>query len=114
MQRVLLVACAALAVVPAGRAWTWPVEGPVLRPFEIGKALPARLRAAKGLPVELHVDMATRSIPLDATLVKGSHGAPARDESQRGVILASQPGVLDSGTLVDTDVFGIVLRQFGI
>lgn len=65
-------------------------------------------------PVELHVDMATRSIPLDATLVKGSHGAPARDESQRGVLLASQVGVLDAGTLVDTDVFGIVLRQFGI
>jgi hypothetical protein len=65
-------------------------------------------------PVELHVDMATRSIPLDATLIQGSHGAPARDASQRGIILASQPGVLDSGTLVDTDVFGIVLRQFGI
>ena len=28
-------------------------------------------------PVELHFDLATKSIPLDATLVKGSHGAPA-------------------------------------
>ena len=26
-------------------------------------------------PVEMHLDMATKSIPLDATLVKGSHGA---------------------------------------
>ena len=38
-------------------------------------------------PVELHFDIATKSIPLDATLVKGSHGAPARDASQRGVLL---------------------------
>ncbi len=29
-------------------------------------------------PVELFFDPATRSIPLDATLVKGSHGAPGR------------------------------------
>ena len=28
-------------------------------------------------PVELFFDPATRSIPLDATLVRGSHGAPA-------------------------------------
>src|SRR6185295_9242954 len=65
-------------------------------------------------PVELHVDMATRSIPLDATLVKGSHGAPAHDDNQRGVILTSQSGVLKGDSLADTDVFEIVLRQFGI
>ena len=35
MRRLLLVAFAALAVVPAGRAWTWPVDGPVLRPFSL-------------------------------------------------------------------------------
>ncbi len=35
MRRLLLVAFAALAVVPAGRAWTWPVDGPVLRPFSV-------------------------------------------------------------------------------
>jgi hypothetical protein len=44
--------------------------------------------------VELHFDPATRSIPLDATLVRGSHGAPVRSDAQRGVILASQDGVL--------------------
>ncbi len=65
-------------------------------------------------PVELHVDMATRSTPLDATLIKGSHGAPARDESQCGVILSSQPGVLDHQVIADTDVCDLVLRQFGI
>ena len=42
-------------------------------------------------PVELHVDMATRSIPLDATLIRGSHGAPAVDPAQHTVLLASKP-----------------------
>ncbi len=65
-------------------------------------------------PVELHVDMATRSIPLNATLVRGSHGAPAKDEFQQGVLLASQAGVFEGPPVADTDVYEIVLRQFGI
>ncbi|HEV3136713.1 MAG TPA: nucleotide pyrophosphatase/phosphodiesterase family protein [Pirellulales bacterium] len=65
-------------------------------------------------PVEMHFDMATKSIPLDATLVKGSHGAPPRDESQRGVMIASQKGVLVGQSMADTDVCELVLRQFGI
>jgi hypothetical protein len=65
-------------------------------------------------PVELHVDMATRSIPLDASLVKGSHGAPAIADDQRGVILSSHSNVLKQSKLADTDVFDAVLRQFGI
>lgn len=65
-------------------------------------------------PVELFFDPATRGIPLDATLVKGSHGAPARESWQRGVILTSQPGTLEGPPMADTDVFELVLRQFGI
>lgn len=65
-------------------------------------------------PVELHVDLATRSIPLDASLVKGSHGAPPHRESQRGILLASQRGVLVGQSLADTDLYDLVLRQFGI
>lgn len=42
-------------------------------------------------PVELFFDMATKSVPLDATLVKGSHGAPAVSDEQRGVLLCSEP-----------------------
>ena len=45
-------------------------------------------------PVEMHFDFATKSIPLDATLVKGSHGAPAAEERQRGIMLSSQRGTL--------------------
>lgn len=65
-------------------------------------------------PVELHIDLATKSIPLDATLVRGSHGAPALDPSQRTVLVASQPGLLPSEVISDTDVFDVVMRQFGL
>ena len=65
-------------------------------------------------PVELFVDLPTRSIPLDATLVKGSHGAPPRDDAQRGVLVASQKGVLVGQALADTDVCELVLRQFAV
>jgi hypothetical protein len=65
-------------------------------------------------PVELFVDLPTRSIPLDATLVKGSHGAPAREDSQRGVLLASQKGVVVGQSMADTDVCELVLRQFAV
>lgn len=63
-------------------------------------------------PVELFFDPATRSIPLNATLVKGSHGAPVCTAAQRGVLLASRAGVLGSERCVDTDVAELVLRQF--
>lgn len=65
-------------------------------------------------PVELHFDMATRSIPLDANLVRGSHGAPAVTDAQRGVLLSSQRGTFPEAPTADTDVCDIVLKQFGI
>ena len=65
-------------------------------------------------PVELHFDPATKSIPLDATLVQGSHGAPATSDEQRGVLLASSPGVFVGKPTADIHVSDLVLRQFGI
>ena len=65
-------------------------------------------------PVELFFDPQTRSVPLDATLVRGSHGAPATDEGRHGVLLSSQRGVFLERPLADTDVADIVLRQFGV
>jgi hypothetical protein len=62
--------------------------------------------------VELFLDGRTKSIPLNAKLVRGSHGAPARDASQRGVLLTSEPGVFLGGQLADVDVADIVLKQF--
>jgi hypothetical protein len=65
-------------------------------------------------PVELHVDMATKSIPLDATLVRGSHGAAATGPDQQGVVLTSHAGMIGGETLRDVDVHDIVLRRFGV
>jgi hypothetical protein len=63
-------------------------------------------------PVELHFDMATKGIPLDATLIKGSHGAPVTSDDGRGVLLASQPEVLTTTTLADVDIAEVVLQQY--
>jgi hypothetical protein len=65
-------------------------------------------------PVELHFDFATKSIPLNASLVKGSHGAPGASESQRTILLSSQKGVFGESPIPDTDVADLVCRQFGI
>jgi len=65
-------------------------------------------------PVEMFWDHAAGGVPLDATLVKGSHGAPATDPSQRGVLLCSQRGVFVERPMADSDVADVVLRQFGI
>jgi predicted AlkP superfamily pyrophosphatase or phosphodiesterase len=56
-------------------------------------------------------------IPLDATLVRGSHGVPPMDPADGAMIATSEAGLLDgtSGTSVaPTDVFGLILRHLGI
>lgn len=66
-------------------------------------------------PVELFFDPATRSIPLNASLVKGSHGAPVQNESQRSVVLSSHAGFFGkeaTSTVADTEVFSKILRYF--
>ena len=55
-------------------------------------------------PVELHFDMATKSIPLDATLIKGSHGAPVSDDSQRGIIVSNCSTILEDRDWLDTEL----------
>jgi predicted AlkP superfamily pyrophosphatase or phosphodiesterase len=63
-------------------------------------------------PVELCFDLATKSIPLDATLIRGSHGAPVTTPEQQTVFLTSQGILAGRGALRDIDVCGIVLDQF--
>ncbi|HBO43164.1 MAG TPA: alkaline phosphatase family protein [Planctomycetaceae bacterium] len=65
-------------------------------------------------PVELFFDPATKSIPLDASLVRGSHGAPAHHPSQMTVLLCNRPGLFPGTIVRDTDVFDVVLRCFGM
>ena len=68
-------------------------------------------------PVELFFDPATKSIPLDAALVKGSHGAPATRSNQQGLFSSSHPGLLKksgfhNGALHDYNVCQLILDQF--
>jgi hypothetical protein len=65
-------------------------------------------------PVELHFDFTTKSIPLNASLIKGSHGAPATNDAQRGVLLSSQKGLFVERPHADTDICELALKQFGI
>ncbi len=64
-------------------------------------------------PVELYIEMPAKAIPLDATLVKGSHGYPADDVQRHGVLISSDASVLPSGAVRDVDVAAIVLTHFG-
>lgn len=62
-------------------------------------------------PVELFFDPATKSTPLNASLVKGSHGAPAESPEQRGAIISSDASLLSGQqSFRDTDVFGLIAR----
>ena len=60
-------------------------------------------------PVELFVNRETKQIPLDASLVKGSHGAPAQSPEQYGTCISSEPGLLpDRSSIRDVDIRSII------
>jgi predicted AlkP superfamily pyrophosphatase or phosphodiesterase len=67
-------------------------------------------------PVDLFFDPATKSIPLDASLVKGSHGVPATQPQHRTAMICSKPSTtIEPGkTYHDTDVKRITLELLGI
>lgn len=62
-------------------------------------------------PCEQFIDFATRSIPLDVTRVKASHGAAARDRSQKTVLLCSDAARLPLKEVRDVDVFHLVMES---
>jgi predicted AlkP superfamily pyrophosphatase or phosphodiesterase len=65
-------------------------------------------------PVEMFIDRETMSTPLDASLVKGSHGYPADDPSRQGVLIASKAELLEGQeSFQDTDVTPMILKRFG-
>jgi predicted AlkP superfamily pyrophosphatase or phosphodiesterase len=68
-------------------------------------------------PVELFIDMPARTIPLQTSLVRGSHGFPADEPSRRGVLVSStSTGVRPQadGAVADTAVSKIILQNFGV
>ena len=46
---VLLIICAWALPVSVARAWTWPVDGPVLRPFSFDRAHPYAAGQHRGI-----------------------------------------------------------------
>jgi len=46
---VLLIICACALPAPVARAWTWPVDGPVLRPFSFDRAHPYAAGQHRGI-----------------------------------------------------------------
>jgi predicted AlkP superfamily pyrophosphatase or phosphodiesterase len=52
-------------------------------------------------------------IPLDASLVKGSHGRRPADKKDWPVFITEQPGVLSGNQIESTDVYHILQRHFG-
>lgn len=67
-------------------------------------------------PVELFVDSASRSIPLDTTLVRGSHGVPATEAHHRTALICSMPNdvIRASERYRDTDMKNIALQLMGL
>lgn len=67
-------------------------------------------------PLELHLDRSALpriAIPLDPSLVKGSHGAVDPANPHETVFIASRPDVTTAATLAMTDIAGIVTRLVG-
>ena len=63
-------------------------------------------------PVELCFDMATMSVPLDATLIKGSHGVPQDAGAEEGVLVCSEVAMVEVDRLTESQVFETVMRFF--
>jgi len=94
-------------------AYYWWLDDAAAPPF----ARTVDIHAKPGYdPVELFVRMPERDIPLDASLVKGSHGAPVHAPNQVSLLIASTPELLRDAPdrVQDTDVYGIVCRALGV
>jgi hypothetical protein len=73
--------------------------------------LPQLKIAWRLLQKKLGLRMLMDVIPLDATLVKGSHGRLPADPLDWPVFLTNQPGLLPAGTMASTDVYHALLRH---
>jgi predicted AlkP superfamily pyrophosphatase or phosphodiesterase len=90
--------------------WLDPAQAP---PF----ARTVDIHAKPGYdPVELFVKMPERATPLDATLVKGSHGSPPINPEQRTVVITTHEELLQGlpTPLRDVDMYTLLCRAFGM
>ena len=65
-------------------------------------------------PCEMFINMPSMQTPLDATLIKGSHGYPADAPERETVLITSESTAVDSDVVHDYEVADIIYKQFGI
>ena len=65
-------------------------------------------------PCEMYINMPEMQTPLDATIVKGSHGYPAESPEFDTVLVCSDADFAQVEKLKDTDLAGLVYRNFGV
>lgn len=53
-------------------------------------------------------------VPLDATLVRGSHGRPVEMEDDMPVLISRQPHLLHRPLIRSMDVYGVILKHLGM
>ncbi|TWT62018.1 alkaline phosphatase family protein [Rubinisphaera italica] len=65
-------------------------------------------------PCEMFINMPSMQTPLDATLVKGSHGYPADSPARETVLISSDASLISGDRIRDVDLAEIVYKNFGI
>jgi len=63
-------------------------------------------------PVELCFDMATKSVPLDPTLIKGSHGVPQPEGKEEGILVSSDTAAVSAERLDEFQVFEAMMKFY--
>ena len=114
MRRALFAAAAAaLLFVPGAAAWTWPVDGPVLRPFVLGDD-PYAGGQHRGVDIGGEVGESVRApasgtVSFAGTVPGGGRTITIRTEDgysvtllQLGSVLVARGAVVDEGTGVAT------------
>lgn len=111
MRRVLLAAVAALVIAPAAQPWTWPADGPVLRPFILGED-PYTGGRHRGLDVGGDVGAAVRApasgaVSFTGTVPGGGKTISIRTADgytvtllQLGTIGVQRGAIVEEGTVV--------------
>jgi hypothetical protein len=78
-----------------------------------GISMPRLKIARRLLQKKLGFRMLMDLVPLDATLVKGSHGRRPIEKKDWPIIVSDKPELLGARQLKSTDVFGVLARHFG-
>jgi len=88
-----------------------PGYDPVELFLDPGLKAPKLKIAWRLLQKKLGMRMLMDVIPLDATLVKGSHGTRPRDAAYFPVVLSDQKGLLPAGTMRPTEIYNLIKRH---